>query len=129
MYVCVFSGPGWITAAPKYFIGDTVHFYNRRTLEKYPQRTIVKIAEASDKIISLDAPLPSGFKKYDMLISVTRTTNLEIKNSFFGNSNARGVVVSAVNVSIRNNTFANLSLAAIAIFQGVCECVSGCVCE
>ncbi len=118
------TGPGWITSAPTYFVGDTVEFFSRQNLKNltYPGRHQyrAKIVSATDKFVTFDKPLPPGLKRFDMFISVTRISRLRLVDTFFGNSNARGAVISAVNSTISDCTFANLSLSAITIFEGGC---------
>lgn len=116
------TGPGWITAAPTYFIGDAVEFYSRRTLQKLGSN-IVRSATASE--IVFEQSLPTELKKFDMLLSLRRIASLTIEGCFFGNSNSRGAVVSSVNCTIRNNTFANLTHPAVIFIEGGCGANAG----
>ena len=52
-----------------------------------------------------------------------RVASLDVRNSFFGNSNSRGMVISAVSTVLMNNTFANLPAAAVDFFEGGCGVV------
>ena len=67
------------------------------------------IARATEDTVVFAQPLPAGLRRYDMFISTRRVASLSMRECFFGNSNARGAVVSAINVTIVDNTFANLS--------------------
>ena len=113
------TGPGWLTAAPTFFGGDAVRFFSRRTLQAL-QGGGSRIVSATPSRITFDAAPPPGLRRFDMLLSARRVSSLSITDSFFGNSNARGAVISADGVLVRNSTFANLTLAAIAFFDGGC---------
>ena len=109
------TGPGWITAAPTFFVGDEVTFYARLTLQSLGTNVI---AEATPGEVVFARPLPASLKRFDMFISAKRVASLDMRRCFFGNSNARGAVVSAVNVSIVGNTFANLSHPGLIFIEG-----------
>eukprot|EP00041_Stephanoeca_diplocostata_P036209 m.1309068 g.1309068 ORF g.1309068 m.1309068 type:complete len:831 (-) comp24823_c0_seq7:2074-4566(-) len=116
------SGPGWVTAAPTYLIGDTVQFYARGSLHWLQSNRIVN---ASTDTVTFAQPLPSTLQRFDMFISSTRTSALTVKDSFFGNSNSRGLVISAVGVRIENTTFSNLPLSAVLFMEGGCGAIAG----
>ena len=109
------TGPGWITAAPTFIVGDEIEFYSRMTLQRLGSNFI---AEATATEVVFVHPLPADLKRYDMFLSVRRVASLEIRDCFFGNSNSRGAVVSAVNVTIVGNTFANLSHPGVIFIEG-----------
>eukprot|EP00040_Diaphanoeca_grandis_P026224 m.146702 g.146702 ORF g.146702 m.146702 type:complete len:837 (+) comp30490_c0_seq2:212-2722(+) len=117
------TGPGWITATPTHLIGDQIQFYSRATLQPIGERNVITAATATT-VVFRDA-LPVDVKLFDMFLSMTRVASLEIRNSFFGNSNARGLIISAKESILINNTFANLSLPAIEFFEGGCGAQAG----
>jgi hypothetical protein len=103
-------------------VGDTVMFYDRLTLQ--PLGTNV-IAEATPSEVVFARPLPSDVKRFDMFISTTRVASLDMRGCFFGNSNSRGAVISAINVSIVGNTFANLSHPGLIFIEGGTGAMAG----
>jgi hypothetical protein len=117
------TGPGWITGFETALIGDRVQFYSRRTLEKLGQQNTITAATTST--ISFAKPLPARLKRYDMLLSVDRIASIEIEDCFFGNSNARGLVLSTINATVKRCTFANLSLPGLIFMEGGCGAVAG----
>jgi hypothetical protein len=116
------TGPGWITAAPTFFIDDEVEFYSRRTLQKLGTSVI---ASATATEIVFATALPSTLKRYDMLLSLKRVASLTMEGCFFGNSNSRGAVISAVHAIIINNTFANLTHPGLIFIEGGCGANAG----
>ena len=121
------TGPGWITAAPTWFVRDEVQFYSRITLQPIlgagGGRNV--ITAATKTTVSFRDPIPAGVKQFDMFLSMKRIASLDIRNSFFGNSNSRGMLVSATSTVLLNNTFANLPQTAIDFFEGGCGAVGG----
>jgi hypothetical protein len=111
------SGPGWIKASPSYMVGDRVSFYSRGGLVKLQETTIVAADERSATFADDISPHVSP---WDMFISTTRTTSLEARGCFFGNSNSRGMVVSARPVVITNTTFANSIDSGLIFLEGGC---------
>lgn len=113
-------GSGWIHAAPTMMLGDQVHFFSRRTLQ--PIGAVNEILAATETTVTFAAPLPAELKRFDMFHSRKRVASLSMSDCFFGNSNSRGVVLSAINATIERTTFANLSNDGIAIIEGGCGC-------
>jgi hypothetical protein len=112
------GGAGWVRSAPTFMIGDAVQFYRRANLQPIGERNTIVAATSST--VRFARPLPPGLKRYDMFLSMKRIASLEMSGCFFGNSNARGVVLSAVNATIESTTFANLSSTALLILEGGC---------
>ena len=67
------TGPGWITAAPTWFVGDEVQFYSRTTLQPIPAQAggtaatqHNAIVAATPTTVTFRDPIPSGVHRYDM---------------------------------------------------------------
>ena len=127
-------GSGWIHAAPTKMIGDAIAFYSRRTLQRLSRNSTRSTRTADDansivwanaSVVRFANPLPPALKRFDMFLSLKRTASLVMEDCFFGNSNSRGVVLSAVNATIRRNRFANLSNDGVVIIEGGCGCKAG----
>ena len=116
------TGPGWVTALPSLLVGDTVAFYSRGTLAPLGHAVI---ASADADTVVFDRPIPKAVLLWDMFISLDRVASLEMTGCTFANSNARGVVLSAVNATLRNNTFANLTCSAVTVTEGGCGAEAG----
>lgn len=112
------GGAGWVRSAPMHMIGDAVQFYSRGDLQPIGEPNTILAATSTS--VTFARPLPPSLKRYDMFLSMKRIASLEMSDCFFGNSNARGVVLSAVNANIENTTFANLSSTALLILEGGC---------
>jgi hypothetical protein len=117
------TGPGWVTALPTWLIGDEVRFYSRITLQAIGGMNVITSATAST--VQFRDPLPAGVRRYDMFLSLRRVASVDIRRSFFGNSNSRGLLISAVDTVLLDNTFANLTQAAVDFFEGGCGAVGG----
>ena len=131
-------GSGWIHAAPSRMLGDPVAFYSRRTLQRLPDSARVghatsgttvgsgnSIEWANASVVRFARDLPSNLKRFDMFLSLKRVASLVMEGCFFGNSNSRGVVLSAINATVRRTTFANLSNDGLTLIEGGCGCTAG----
>lgn len=116
------SGAGWITAAPAHMVGDTVTFFNRHTLQVLGRGLI---AAADNTTVRFQEALPATFRRYDMFLSRDRVASLRVEGCFFGNSNARGMIVSGTDVVIVNNSFVNLESAGLEFIEGGCGAKAG----
>ena len=116
------TGPGWIPGSPTFMVGDEVAFYSRQTLQQLgPANRIVAATGGFGRnaTITFAEPVPTAVKNYDMVISTTRVTTLDVEGCLF-EPGGRGLVVSAVGTRIVNNTFRNLHAAAVLFLEGGC---------
>eukprot|EP00730_Choanoeca_flexa_P007497 TRINITY_DN12341_c3_g2_i1.p1 TRINITY_DN12341_c3_g2~~TRINITY_DN12341_c3_g2_i1.p1 ORF type:complete len:800 (+),score=140.64 TRINITY_DN12341_c3_g2_i1:106-2505(+) len=117
------SGPGWITAAPTYMVGDTVRFYSRRTLRKLTP-TDNRIVAANATHVEFAHP-EVAVARYDMFLSLSRVSSARLVDTTFANSNSRGALISGVDVEVHNMRFANLSKTALLVYDGGCGATGG----
>ena len=140
------GGAGWVESSPMFMIGDAVQFYARGTLQ--PLGPPNRIVAATPTAVSFQHPIDATVQRFDMFLSLKRVASLEMTDCFFGNSNARGIVLSAINATIERSTytynpnvgcdlwslerllviaatFANLSCTAMLILEGGCGGMAG----
>eukprot|EP01052_Picozoa_sp_SAG31_P016152 SAG31_NODE_1060_length_10111_cov_17.871354_4_plen_427_part_00 len=100
-------GPGWVGDAPTHMIGDEVQFFSRGTLQRIDDASSEGsvIVAATESSVTFSRPLPAKAKPFDMFLSLKRVASLKMRRCFFGNSNARGIVLSAVNATIEDCRF------------------------
>jgi hypothetical protein len=116
------GGAGWVGSSPTMMVGDAVEFYSRGNLGVLGHGTITS---ATNSTVTFASAIPPGVALYDMFLSTTRVSSLAATGCFFGNSNARGMVISAIGVTITNCTFANLTLTAVLFAEGGCGAEAG----
>lgn len=97
-------------------VGDEIEINDPHNMELYQTVTVenVEDSETGYKITFVE-DLNSNISEGELLGNTTRTANLIFNNNVVRNKRCRGILVQTRKVSIENNTFANLSDAAILV--------------
>ena len=99
-----------------------VAFYSRLTLQQIgPANTLVSATGGYGGMATLGfaQPVPPHVLRYDMMLSLDRVASFEAQRNTF-RPGGRGMVLSAVDVKVINNTFLNLHAANILFLEGGC---------
>eukprot|EP00039_Didymoeca_costata_P028996 m.22807 g.22807 ORF g.22807 m.22807 type:complete len:817 (-) comp7442_c0_seq1:1203-3653(-) len=116
------TGPGWITGAPTYLVGDTVKFFSRLSLQQIGLTNTLTGATGgfgANATVSFSQPIPEEVKRYDMFLSYSRISSLDVEQCTF-RPGGRGLVISAENVRIVNNSFEDLQHSNVLFLNGGC---------
>jgi hypothetical protein len=122
------TGPGWLPEAATLLVGDVVQFYSRLTLQPLGAPTVLLAATGGfggNATLFFQDPIPLTALPYDMLLSLDRRPTLVATGNTFrpgggGTQKSRGMVVSALGVTIKNNTFQGLGATSILFMNGGC---------
>lgn len=86
------TGSGWIPGLGEQLIGDRVAFFSRLTLQRIGSPNVLVSGTGGfgeNATLLFRDPVPEGVLRYDMLISLDRTTSLDVqKCSFFRQNSA-----------------------------------------
>lgn len=102
-----------------YFKGDTVAYVNAATMERFDKARVESVERISDKVVQVrfDRPIPSALTlNHDCVENMTRTPEVEIRNSYFTRTSTRGTLITTPRkVVIENNTYYKTGMSAILI--------------
>ena len=97
-------------------------FYSRLTLQQIgPTNTLVSATGGyGDKAtLGFAHPVPSAVLRYDMMLSLDRVASFQAHHNTF-RPGGRGMVLSAVDIRVVNNSFQDLHAANILFLEGGC---------
>lgn len=102
-----------------FFVGDEIAFVRAKTMERQARSKVASVKRMSEKEIELsfiDA-LPDNMEiGFDCVENMTWTPQVEVRNSHFGRTPARGILVTTPRkVVIENNIFTKTGMSAVLI--------------
>lgn len=102
-----------------FFPGDEVAFVRAEAMERFASSKVVSVKRLSDRelLVNFSTPVPANLQlNHDCVENMTCTPEVEIRNSYFTRTSARGVLVTTPRkVVIENNTFYKTGMSAVLI--------------
>jgi|GEM_PF-6067542 len=100
-------------------VGDPVNFHSATNLEFYGTAIIAEIEKSASEdliILTIDREIPEGFAAGDLIANQNNASdNFIIRNNYFHDHRARGMLIQAKNGIIEENLIVNVQGAGIQI--------------